>query len=175
MNMLLDVSHVLSGDVACEENTLSIQDLDLPYFEQSGVEIVPPVDAFCRVTNSAGVVTLSVSAPVSYKTVCARCLKELEIVLPLELSELLVSKLNEDDNWELLEVPDGKADITQLIFEALCFELPLRHLCGDDCKGICPKCGKDLNYGNCTCTKREPDARLAVLSKLIEEAQDGEN
>ena len=167
--MLLDVSRVLSGDVTLEECVLPIADLDADYFADSAVELQLPIEANCRAKNSAGIVSLEISAPVRYHTQCARCLRDLDITLPLELKEIMVGKLNEADNYELLEVPDGKADVTELIFEGLCFELPLRELCSDDCKGLCSACGANKNEVQCECTTKEIDPRLAVFGKLLED------
>ena len=54
----------------------------------------------------------------------------------------------------------------------------MRVLCSEDCKGLCPKCGRDLNEGECGCDLKEPDPRLAVLAQLLhdpEEADPAEN
>ena len=44
----------------------------------------------------------------------------------------------------------------------------LKILCSEDCKGLCPRCGADLNQGPCSCVKKDVDPRLAVLAKLLE-------
>ena len=44
-------------------------------------------------------------------------------------------------------------DLTDAIRDALTLELPLRVLCKEDCKGLCPKCGVNLNTGSCSCPK----------------------
>jgi uncharacterized protein len=48
-------------------------------------------------------------------------------------------------------------------------EFPLRFLCHDDCKGLCQRCGKNLNEGECDCSKKEIDPRMAPLQKLLDE------
>ena len=42
-----------------------------------------------------------------------------------------------------------------------------KFLCSEDCKGLCPRCGKNLNLGPCGCRK-EPDPRFAVLEQLLD-------
>jgi uncharacterized protein len=44
----------------------------------------------------------------------------------------------------------------------------LRLLCSEDCKGLCQKCGADLNHGKCNCPEHEPDPRWAALKKLFD-------
>ena len=47
--------------------------------------------------------------------------------------------------------------------------LPTKVLCKDDCRGLCPDCGKDLNLGDCGCQKKEVDPRLAALADLLKD------
>ena len=47
--------------------------------------------------------------------------------------------------------------------------LPIKWVCREECRGLCPKCGANLNQGDCGCTFREEDPRLAALRKLLEE------
>ena len=64
-------------------------------------------------------------------------------------------------------VPDGKLDLSQLALEDVFLSLPSKLLCSEDCKGICPQCGKNLNEGPCDC-KKEIDPRLAALLDLLD-------
>ena len=58
-------------------------------------------------------------------------------------------------------------ELDEPVGELLFLELPSRDLCSEDCRGFCPKCGKDLNEGNCDCDTKEIDPRLAVLKKFL--------
>ena len=60
-----------------------------------------------------------------------------------------------------------KVDLTSLMQETIVTELPLRLLCKEDCKGLCPKCGTDLNLGSCSCEHKEIDPRLAGLADFF--------
>ncbi|MBR2488852.1 MAG: DUF177 domain-containing protein, partial [Clostridia bacterium] len=46
-------------------------------------------------------------------------------------------------------------------------DLPMKHLCSEKCKGICSKCGKNLNDGKCECPEKEIDPRLQILADLL--------
>ena len=59
-------------------------------------------------------------------------------------------------------------DITDIVRENILAELPLKILCVEDCQGLCPKCGKNLNQGQCDCDLHEVDPRLAILATLME-------
>ena len=73
----------------------------------------------------------------------------------------------EGDEFEYL--PENRViDMTPLIEQALLLELPLVPLCADDCKGICPRCGANLNEGPCSCAEAAPaeDGPFAALRNL---------
>ena len=57
-------------------------------------------------------------------------------------------------------------DLDELVREQILLGLPLRHLCREDCKGLCQKCGADLNAGQCSCEEGEVDPRWAALAEL---------
>ena len=59
-------------------------------------------------------------------------------------------------------------DLTAAVRENLLAELPMKATCREDCRGLCPHCGHNLNLGECGCRCREVDPRLASLGKLLE-------
>ena len=61
----------------------------------------------------------------------------------------------------------GTVDVGDLARTAFLLDMDTKPLCSEDCKGLCPRCGADLNLGPCSCGK-ETDPRLAVLAKLLE-------
>ena len=66
-------------------------------------------------------------------------------------------------------VEDGFLDIDEQMKEQLELEFPSRFLCNDDCRGLCQKCGKNLNDGNCGCSTKEIDPRLMPLQKILDQ------
>ena len=81
---------------------------------------------------------------------------------------MLANKLVNDDNDEYIVVEDNVLDLTELVCEDIILSLPTRFLCREDCKGICSKCGKNLNEGKCDC-KKDIDPRMAALLELLED------
>ena len=78
----------------------------------------------------------------------------------------IVSMIETMNNYdELASKAKAKADA---IRDALTLELPLRVLCKEDCKGLCPKCGHNLNEGPCGCDLREEDPRWDALKSLLQ-------
>lgn len=64
---------------------------------------------------------------------------------------------------------DDRIDLGDRLREQLYLDVPLRRLCRDDCRGLCPTCGINRNTGTCNCQPREEtDERMAPLRKLLE-------
>ena len=71
------------------------------------------------------------------------------------------------DDYAIIE--DGFVDIDKHLIEELEVEFPMRHLCREDCRGLCQRCGKNLNEGECNCGEGEIDPRLEPLRRILEE------
>ncbi len=61
--------------------------------------------------------------------------------------------------------PGDVIDLTEVVRQSLILALPIAPRCREDCRGLCPQCGADLNRGPCACQEREPDPRLAALRR----------
>ena len=102
---------------------------------------------------------------------CDRCLKEMPVQIVLDFERMLYSP--DVMNSELEEesdhgVMDGyQLDIEALVYNELLMNQPEKVLCKPDCKGICKKCGKDLNEEDCGCDTFVPDPRMAVLQDIF--------
>jgi len=106
---------------------------------------------------------------------CARCLDP--VVLPVKRSfDLLYRPLGTDAGHEELSVTDAEAEIGYYQGEGLLLEdtlreqvllaVPLKTVCSNDCKGLCPKCGKNLNEGACSCEDDVEDPRWTALKEI---------
>lgn len=127
---------------------------------------ITPVKAQGLFKNAAGVVTLDYTAVFSMKLTCDRCLKEFERDFLEHVEHVLVSSLEaESDGFILVE--DMLLDLDELVSADVLLSLPSKMLCEEDCKGLCPQCGKNLNQGSCDCTESAGDPRFDVLSQLL--------
>jgi uncharacterized protein len=71
-----------------------------------------------------------------------------------------------DEEVDKSDITDGMLDITELVRDTLIAAQPIKNLCKNDCKGLCPVCGKNLNDGECDCNKTKIDPRLAPMLKF---------
>lgn len=74
-------------------------------------------------------------------------------------------ELGEDDLTTAF-YENEEIDLAQLMREQFYLSLPMKPLCRDECRGLCPVCGTNLNRGECTCARAWEDPRLAVLKTL---------
>lgn len=167
--MVLDMTPILSGAVdslAFEFSFIPAPD-GLLASVRADVGFPEPVTVKGLVKNMAGYMCLSASAEVTYTTACARCAEsvcsKLEIAFEKDIASDEVSRENDD----YLFPEDEKLDLIPPVEEEIMLEMPSRTLCREDCLGLCPKCGKNLNEGSCGCAQHEPDPRLAVLKTLL--------
>jgi uncharacterized protein len=107
---------------------------------------------------------------------CDRCLKFFEFPVNTTFKVQYVTPDNEPAQTAVelteedldLAVFDGEGlDIDELVAEELLLAVPAHVLCKDDCKGLCPVCGVDLNMVDCGCEKDDLDPRWAGLKKLV--------
>ena len=121
--------------------------------------------------GAESLVECSLSLIGQYKTVCARCLTDLTIPVREENTAAVVLQSENDEENGVLFAPDGKLDVTDAADALFFLLLPAKHLCSDNCKGLCSGCGADLNREKCTCTKKNIDPRLAVLQKYLDKSE----
>ena len=88
--------------------------------------------------------------------------------MTIPMQHVLVTSLNREENDELILVEDMRLDLSELAESDIILALPSKFLCRNDCRGLCPRCGKDLNDGDCGCDTRETDPRLESLRQLLE-------
>ncbi len=117
-----------------------------------GVAFDEAIPLDIEVTNRVGAVTLSYTAAVSMRVSCARCLKELEIKNDYHFEHILVRELaNHNDDY--IVAAGDCVDMSEVALTDILLELPSRVLCSEDCRGLCPVCGADLNVCDCGCEK----------------------
>jgi uncharacterized protein len=123
-----------------------------------------PVSYDVTITNTGDALLIMGSAQASATTECARCLEDFSIDIDGEIEGyFLLSEDSQrpedmdDDEFDVLPA-DHKLDLAPLIEAALLVDIPLIPLCAEDCKGLCAKCGSNLNEGPCACEAGEDDA-----------------
>jgi len=137
---------------------------------------ISPVEADLRIEKVGTEVLVKGDLNARMALRCSRCLKdfEKEILVPVDVVYHPVEELKAEEEHELRSeeldmgfYSGGGLDLLDLIKEQVMLNLPMKTLCAELCKGICPQCGADLNTGTCECEAKTIDPRLAVLKNLI--------
>jgi uncharacterized protein len=105
------------------------------------------------------------------EAVCARCLESFALPLATPF-EFVLSRAQPKDSTQELHTDDlaysfytgDEIDLGPLVGEQAILSLPTRAVCREDCRGLCPSCGANLNTDPCACKTSAPDPRLAVLA-----------
>ena len=149
--------------------------LDLSDVEWNGARpFVQPVHVEGRVRDRAGAMELTAQLDTILSLTCDRCAKPFRREMTVEYETLLAFELanGESDDIVLLD-EDGELDLDELMREVTLLEMDTKNLCSEECKGLCPGCGADLNVESCRC-KKEIDPRWAKLAQLLEQEGTGE-
>lgn len=171
--MLINLSELFT----CEGKTKSYQvtiGLSSVTFNGETYKIVSaePFTLAVRNTGSRkylteGCTTVTVEVP------CARCLEPVRYRCELDLTRELEISDGEDRGTEDLDeqpyLNGYNLDVDQLAYNELLPGLPMKALCREDCKGICNRCGTNLNLGSCSCDTRSLDPRMSVIQDIFKE------
>ena len=164
--MILNLKEVFERDGAAQTVSfeLAISDIEL----DGGYPFNSPVHVTATAANKTGIVRLTINTEFIYSRPCDRCMKPLAVTMNYTIEHRLIASLCGDDDGDYIETPDYTLELDELVISDILLELPLKFLCNNDCKGLCPKCGTDLNTAECSCDTRVIDPRLEALRQLLD-------
>ena len=165
--MLLGLSKIIDCPGASVPFSTSVDLSDLRYGECNPV--TEPVVAEGQVRNTAGVLVMTGSVRTTMHGICDRCANEFDRDVDIPIDVVLVSELANEENEDewVFPLEGDSADLEDIVRTVFVLNLGTKLLCKEDCKGLCCRCGKDLNEGPCNCQK-ELDPRFAALKQLLE-------
>lgn len=128
-----------------------------------------PVLASGTVRNTAGVMLMEGEISTTIHGICDRCTAPFDREIHFPIDVVLVTELasEEDEDERVFPLVGDSADLDDIVRTVFVLNLDSQLLCKPDCKGLCFRCGKDLNLGKCDC-KKELDPRFAALKQLLE-------
>ncbi len=166
--MLVNLSDVLTSEGRQEKREVP---LELASFEsgQGSFEIIEKEPVSFVFTNiEAGKARIEGSVTLTFRVNCDRCLAEMPLTLALEFDRLATSPDVEDEDADDAGFMDGyQLDVEAFVHNEIVVGWPAKILCREDCRGICPKCGRDLNTGDCGCDTFVPDPRMAAIQDIF--------
>ena len=169
--MLIDLSEILSleGKTQVVEAPVSMDSFqsklgDFPVAEKEPLSLT--------ITNTGKkVLKIEAKGRITVNIPCDKCLKDVPTEFDINFEQEIDMQASKEDRIKDLDeinyVTGCSLDVEQLVHNEILIHWPLRVLCKEDCRGICPKCGKDLNEGSCECDQTCPDPRMAVISDIF--------
>ena len=171
--MLLDLNK-LHGAREHVERTLQPSALGA---DDPDYRVVAPVDLVMDVAKvGAGAFEVTGRVKTQLELACGRCLEPYEIPVEASFELRYVPQSEnvgedereiEDDDLTTAYYKDGVLDTGELVREQFQLALPMKPLCSDACRGLCPQCGTNLNRTDCGCAPAWEDPRLAPLKSLL--------
>ena len=166
--MYIDLTKLSEGTKEFDET------LEVDLHEETA-RLLEPIRIFGELKKGIVQVDLEGSIAAKLEIECSRCLNPVESMLtvPFKVGYITAEYYTKEKESELhgddldLAVFDGeKIDLTELATEQILLNLPTQMFCQENCLGLCPKCGANLNLNPCSCETKEIDPRWSALKKL---------
>lgn len=117
------------------------------------------------------VITLDTVINVTLAIPCDRCLEEVEYPLSIKVNKEINMNESDQDRMESLDeityIQDTNLDVEILVYNEILVHLPMKVLCSENCKGICNRCGANLNSQTCNCDTIELDPRMSKIRDVF--------
>ena len=114
---------------------------------------------------------ISASADLTVVIPCSRCLEDVRRQFSLRIARTVDMKATDEDRARNLDessyISGCTLDSERLVFDELIVQWPAKVLCREDCRGICSKCGANLNQGECGCDRESLDPRMAAFRTVF--------
>lgn len=132
------------------------------------------VDLDCLVTKTSTTVFIKGEFSAIIDSNCSRCLEDISVPIGGNFTYTLIpakAETREDleltaEELEISHYQGDLIDLTPIICEQIILQIPIKTPCREECKGLCPRCGINLNTSSCNCHLAVVDNRMAVLKKI---------
>lgn len=172
--MLINLSEVFTSEGKTREYSVAME-ANVFEFDMGSYNISKKEPVVLTINNLGdrkllieGTSTLTLEIP------CGRCLSPVSTEFSLDISRAVDMKQTEAERVEELDeqpyILGYNLDVDQLVHNELYVNLPMKVLCDDNCKGICNRCGANLNLKTCDCDITELDPRMSVIRDIFKNA-----
>lgn len=175
--MLIDLSELLSH----EDKVLNLSiDLEMEHFETRlfDYSIVDKKPVQFQISGTGGKkVEISADIELCLMIPCDRCLEDVKTQIKIHTSREVDLSETEEEKKEALEEVDSingiMFDAEKFAYGEILMNIPMKILCREDCKGICNRCGANLNYKDCGCNTTELDPQMAKALEVFNSFKEG--
>lgn len=165
--MLIDLTDIIKN----ENGKLNIcEDFDMPSVSFMGeeFEFSNPFKACGAIINNSKTLELDIEVSGKATVHCARCAVPLEVSVQFPVKETLMreGEANPEDD-EIILYQGKEIELDDILVSNFLMNVPIKYLCREDCKGLCPHCGANLNEQTCDCDKDDIDPRWEKLAEIM--------
>jgi len=145
---------------------------DHPMWEGTGVELARPLEVDLKATEVGDSVLVRGTLATTVRQACRRCLEPVEQEVNEHVDLLFASPVDDEDNvaddGEVYPLParGDDVDLTDAVREQVLLQVPQFTLCREECRGLCPQCGTDLNEGACECVPEQGSSPWDALKNV---------
>jgi uncharacterized protein len=173
-DLLLDLSLMRE---ARDRVDRTIEPSALPVGPDDGFRVQAPVRLAFDITKDGAQFHLVGRVESTLALSCGRCLEDIALPVDLPFDLLYLPHAEnvgegeveiEDDDTTTAYYRDEQIDLGQLALEQFYLAAPMKPLCRESCRGLCPECGTNLNTGSCSCVREWVDPRLEGLRGLLD-------
>lgn len=166
ISMKIQISDIISG----KDRSKKIDEIfEIESFEFEGdiIKSITPCKVSGVMNSDGDILVIRANIKTDLEMVCSRCLDTFIYPIDIDIEERFTTN-SESEDEEAVVVMDDVLDITELVETSIISTLPIKRVCKDDCKGLCQKCGCNLNVKACDCNKEDVDIRFEVLRGLFD-------
>lgn len=142
---------------------------DMPPMEMAGDKISfdGPVEAILHATNTGQAIMVEGTVSGKLELNCSRCLERFVYSFEVPFAEIYTTSVEEGTEEEAIPFSGDIIDVSPEIMKSVIMELPMKAICHEECQGLCPGCGQNLNLGKCECAGTDVDPRLSALRDIL--------
>ena len=164
--MIIDISKLLASEGSSIQIAKTIE-LDSELFSDNGIILNTPVNLSGDIKSVSGMLYMTLDISTEFVAQCSRCLSDTAQKLNFTINEVFSKPELENENDDVIILDSNEINLRDIVVESLSCALPITSLCNENCKGLCPVCGCNLNIEECSCEVEDIDPRLAVLKDFL--------
>ncbi|NLK20974.1 MAG: DUF177 domain-containing protein [Epulopiscium sp.] len=168
--MILDVSRIMK----IPEDTMELsfkEDFDFIESKNGKIQLLKPVEFNGTMIKDGDILFLDGNLEVLFKLYCDRCMTQVKTPLSIRVTERFKKELPFDDEEEIHGFNGSEIDLTPILTGVILLNMPMKVVCNEECKGLCPECGQNLNEHTCDCKEEFLDSRFSALKTLFKDSE----
>jgi len=168
--MIIDLSHFLVDSETVYSFSFDFKDNDIQKLDNN--DTLHPISVMGEIYKADKDLILAISGNYLHKSTCDRCLIKTEKNISFKSSAKLEKKgrQNTEEDSDIAEdiiyYSDSKIDLSDYVWDQILSSIPMKNLCSENCKGLCPVCGIDLNKDDCKCEFQTGNLQFQKLREL---------